>query len=58
MTEQSTINLINKSSGTLLVLCKDKYSSYDALDPNYIVEIKNRRKYYKEKLIEAFKVIC
>ena len=56
MTEQLTIDLINKSSGTLLVLCKDKYSSYDALDLNYIVEIKNRRKYYKEKLIEASKL--
>ncbi len=56
MTEKSTIELINKVSGTLLVLCKDKYSSYDASDPNYIVEIKNRRKYYKEKLIEASKL--
>lgn len=56
MTEKETINLLNLVSGTLLVLCKDKYSSYDALDPNYIVEIKNRRKYYKEKLIEASKL--
>ena len=56
MTEKSTIELINNVSGTLLVLCKDKYSSYDALDSNYIVEIKNRRKYYKEKLIEASKL--
>ncbi len=56
MNEQSTIDLINLVSGTKLVLCKDKFSSYDAEDDTYIVEIKNRRKYYKEKLIEASKL--
>ena len=56
MTEQSTIDLINLVSKTKLVLCKDRFSSYDAEDDNYIVEIKNRRKYYKEKLIEAYKL--
>ena len=56
MTEQSTIDIINKKSRTTLVLCRDKYSSYDAQDYNYIVEIKNRRKYYSEKLIEASKL--
>jgi len=56
MTEQSTIDLINLVSRTKLVLCKDRFSSYDAEDDNYIVEIKNRRKYYKEKLIEASKL--
>ena len=56
MTEQSTVDLINLVSRTKLVLCKDRFSSYDAEDDNYIVEIKNRRKYYKEKLIEAYKL--
>jgi len=56
MNEQSTVNLINLVSGTELVLCKDKFSSYDAEDSKYIVEIKNRRAYYKEKLIEASKL--
>ena len=56
MTEQSTIDLINLVSRTKLVLCKGRFSSYDAEDDNYIVEIKNRRKYYKEKLIEASKL--
>lgn len=56
MTEQSTINLLNKLSGTDLKLVSDKYSSYDAEGSNYIVEIKNRRSYYKDKLIEASKL--
>ena len=56
MTERSTVEILNIVSGTNLVLCKDEFSSYDAEDDNYIVEIKNRRKYYKEKLIEASKL--
>jgi len=56
MTEQSTIDLINKHSGTSLVLSDDKFNSYDAEDDDYIVEIKNRRKYYDKKLIEASKL--
>ena len=56
MNEESTIQLINLVSGTELVLCKDEFSSYDAEDDTYIVEVKNRRAYYKEKLIEASKL--
>ncbi len=56
MNEQSTIELINRMSGTELTLCKGEFSSYDAEDSNYIVEIKNRRKYYNTKLIEASKL--
>ena len=56
MTEQSTVDLINKNYGTMLVLKKDKFSSYDAEDDNYIVEIKNRRSYYSAKIIEANKL--
>ena len=56
MTELSTIELINKSSGTKLTLVKGQFSIYDAEDDDYIVEIKNRRKYYSTKLIEAKKL--
>ena len=35
---------------------KETYSSYDAYDGNYLVEIKNRRKYYSDKLIECSKL--
>lgn len=56
MTEQSTIEFLNSKVGTKLSLVSDKYSSYDASDDNYIVEIKNRRAYYRDKLIEAMKL--
>ena len=56
MTEQSTIDHINEMSGTKLILVKDQFSDYDAEDSNYIVEIKNRRKYYPDKMIEASKL--
>lgn len=56
--EKTTIELINKVSGAKLRLAKSKFSSYDAEDSRYIVEIKNRRKYYKDKLIEAYKLFA
>ena len=56
MTEQLTIDFLNSKVGTKLSLVSDKYSSYDASDDNYIVEIKNRRAYYRDKLIEAMKL--
>jgi hypothetical protein len=56
MNEQSTVDFINKNYGTMLVLKRDKFSSYDAEDDNYIVEIKNRRSYYSTKIIEANKL--
>tara|TARA_R100000544_G_C2226677_1_gene61245 strand:- start:1111 stop:1500 length:390 start_codon:yes stop_codon:yes gene_type:complete len=56
MTELSTIEHINKSSGTKLTLVKGQFCTYDAEDSNYIVEVKNRRKYYSTKLIEAKKL--
>ena len=55
MTEESTIELLN-TLGTNLVKCSDRFSSYDAEDENYIVEIKNRRGFYAEKLIECLKL--
>jgi len=56
MTELSTIEHINKSSGTKLTLVEGQFCTYDAEDSNYIVEVKNRRKYYSTKLIEAKKL--
>ena len=56
MNESSTISYLNKTKFFDLVKCKDSYSSYDASDNNYLVEIKNRRKYYKDKLIECSKL--
>ena len=56
MTEQSTVDLLNKIKGINLSLASDTYSCYDAFDVNYIVEIKNRRKYYSDKIIEAMKM--
>lgn len=56
MTEQSTIDLINKSVGTKLSLVTNRFNDYDASDDNYIVEIKNRESYYKDKMIEAMKL--
>jgi len=56
MTEQSTIDLLNKIKGVNLMLASDTYSCYDAFDFNYIVEIKNRRKYFSTKMIEAMKM--
>jgi hypothetical protein len=56
MTEQSTIDFLNKFRRIDLKLVSNNYSCYDAYDYNYIVEIKNRRKYYSDKLIEAMKM--
>ena len=56
MTEKSTIDLLNRIKGINLSLASDTYSCYDAFDVNYIVEIKNRRKYYSDKIIEAMKL--
>ena len=56
MTEQSTIDFLNNKVGTKLLLAEDLFNSYDAKDDNYIVEIKNRRAYYKDKMIEAMKL--
>jgi len=55
MNEESTIKLLN-TLGTNLVGASDQYSSYDAEDKDYIVEIKNRRDYYEDKQIECLKL--
>ena len=56
MTEESTIELLNNKFELGLIKAEDKYSSFDAESSNFIVEIKNRRKYYDSKVIEALKL--
>ena len=56
MNEQQTINLLNVSTGLELTAATDKFSPYDAESEDYIVEIKNRRAYYADKMLEAYKL--
>mgnify|MGYP003647558560 CR=1 FL=1 len=56
MTEKETITILNNKYNLNLTLAKDRYSSYDAESDGLIVEVKNRRKYYREKIIEAAKL--
>lgn len=56
MTETETIELLNTKFDLRLVKADDKYSSFDAESAKFIVEIKNRRKYYETKVIEALKL--
>jgi|SaaInl85LU_5_DNA_1037374.scaffolds.fasta_scaffold00538_2 hypothetical protein len=56
MNETETVKTLNEKFGVDLLLCEDEFSSYDAEDNNYIVEVKTRTKYYKDKLIEAVKL--
>ena len=58
LNEEKTISIINLLSGTKLKGTNetDKYCSYDAEDKNYIVEIKNRRDFYEDKMIECSKM--
>ena len=46
------------SSGLGLTAAADQFSPYDAEGVNYIVEIKNRRAYYKDKMLEAYKLFA
>ena len=57
MNQKQTVNFINKTSGTKLIEHTDKFSSYDAFDENYIVEIKNRRANHKDPFLEVNKTI-
>ena len=56
MNEQKTINLINQYYNISLHLAVDQFSDYDAYDDRFIIEIKNRRIYFKNKLIELNKM--
>jgi len=58
MNEKLTLEYINNEYNLNAYLVKDEFSSYDAECKDYIIEIKNRRKYYKEKLIEANKLFA
>jgi hypothetical protein len=56
MTEQETINIINKKFKTKFVKMNNEFCDYDATDEYSILEIKNRRKYFSDKLIECDKL--
>mgnify|MGYP003669351010 FL=1 len=56
MNEQTTIDLINKQFKTNLILVDYQFCDYDAEDENYIVEVKNRKEFYQDKLIECVKL--
>ena len=64
MTEESTIEYLNKKYPSLYLQSTSnvsyygKYCNFDAFGENHIVEIKNRRKYYKDKLIECYKLFA
>mgnify|MGYP003679772723 FL=1 len=58
MNETQTITLLNVSSGLGLTAAADQFSPYDAESDNYIVEIKNRRAYYQDKMLEAYKLFA
>ena len=58
MTEQDLLNIINKKFKTSFKLISDEYSSYDAEEDRYILEIKNRRAYYPTKIIEIYKMVA
>jgi len=58
MTEQDVLNIINKKFKTSFKLVSDEYSSYDAEEDRYILEIKNRRAYYPTKIIEIYKMVA
>ena len=53
MTQTEIINKLNEIyPGLDLVECSDKYSSYDAENQRYIVEVKSRDKRYRSWVIE------
>ena len=56
MNEQTTIDLINKQFKTNLILVDYQFCDFDAEDENYIVEVKNRKEFYQDKLIECVKL--
>jgi hypothetical protein len=56
MNEQTTIALINKQFKTNLILVDYQFCDFDAEDENYIVEVKNRKEFYQDKLIECVKL--
>lgn len=55
--ELEIVEYINKAVNINLTLATDTFSSYDAEDDNYIVEVKDRNKYYPDKMLEDFKFL-
>jgi len=58
MSEHSTIEFLNKKTNLCITGARDEFSPYDAEDAHYIVEIKNRRAYYADKMLEAYKLFA
>lgn len=57
MTQSETIQFLNKKKNIKLKEHQDQYSSYDAFDDNYLVEIKNRTSEYKDPFLEVNKTL-
>ena len=54
--EAEVMKFLNERANLKLVASSDQYSSFDASDDNYIVEIKTRYSYYDTKMLEALKL--
>ena len=57
MTQSETVKFLNKKKNLKLKEHPDQYSSYDAYDDNYLVEIKNRTSEYKDPFLEVNKTL-
>ncbi len=57
MTQSATIQFLNNKKNLKLKEHLDQYNSYDALDDNYLVEIKNRTSEYKDPFLEVNKTL-
>ena len=57
MTQSETIQFLNNKKNINLEEHPDQYSSYDAFDDNYLVEIKNRTSEYKDPFLEVNKTL-
>lgn len=55
--EKDVILKVNRVAKTQLIQAKNIYSNYDAEDDNYIVEVKCRNAYYKDKMLETYKFL-
>ncbi len=54
--ELKFVKWFNLKTGMNLIETSDEFSTYDFFDDNYIVELKIRNKYYKEKAIQIDKL--
>lgn len=53
--EKKLIRFINDNTNRDFVATENNFSHYDCYDDDYIVELKIRKEYYKDKLMEAYK---